>query len=262
MFAKLLKHEWKSTGGMLGIFSACMLGLGLLGGLLMRFAMNSAGTGNDTEMILILSIVALPLYYVALIAYSLGGQIYLAIQFYKSKFTDRGYLSFTLPVRPWQIYLSSLLNMVTWTVIISAVVVATVALTLTVGMYSTDIWREIAEILEMIGKEDLYVFGYSVWTLVELHVGFISSNVILITGITLGCVVAQKHKVLAAIGFYFAINTVIGIISAVIGVAALLSSAGGNMNPIYMITALLQMAVSVGGTVVSIWLMNKKLNLP
>ena len=69
MFAKLLKHEWKSTGGMLSIFSACILGLGLLGGLLLRFAMNSAGTGNDTEMILILSIVALPLYYVALIAY-------------------------------------------------------------------------------------------------------------------------------------------------------------------------------------------------
>ena len=42
MFAKLLKHEWKSTCGMLGIFSACMLGLGLLGGLLIFLAINQS----------------------------------------------------------------------------------------------------------------------------------------------------------------------------------------------------------------------------
>ena len=36
MFSKLLKHEWKANAGLLGILSACALGAGLLGTLVMR----------------------------------------------------------------------------------------------------------------------------------------------------------------------------------------------------------------------------------
>ena len=36
MFAKLLKYEWKATSRLLGILTLCALGIGLLGGCVVR----------------------------------------------------------------------------------------------------------------------------------------------------------------------------------------------------------------------------------
>lgn len=263
MFAKLLKHELKSCSGLLSILSVSALGVGLLGGFLLRFAVNRSGMGNEMEILAILAIVALPFIFVSLLAYALGGEIYLTIQFYKSKFTDRGYLTFTLPVRGWQIYLSSLINMVLWTTIITLVVLASMAITFIFGFYNTFIWHEMAETVMYIPYEDLELaFGFSFWAIVQSVVGFISSNVILITGITLGCVVAKKHKVLASIGFYFAISTVLSMVNAVISISTMFATVGGNLDFAYIVGTLIEVAVITGGSVVSVWLMNKKLNLP
>jgi len=266
MFAKLLKHELRSTSGLLGILSACALGVGVLGGLLLRFVMNRPDLDNVTEILAILSIVALPFIFLSLIAYAMGGEIYLAIQFYKSKFTDQGYLTFTLPVRGWQVYLASLINMMLWMFIITVVTFLAFACTVVIGFMDTVMWQEMQEIGIMFSFEELEIFdNLYLWSVIQGAIEFISSNVLLITAITLGCVLAKKHKVLASIGMYFAISFAVSIINAVITFYFYFLSFVSmdlQMDMAYIIGTLLHFAVIVGGSVLSVWLMSKKLNLP
>ena len=263
MFAKLLKHELKASSGLLSILSAAALGVGLLGGFLLRFAVNRGMEGNDVEVLVILAFVALPFVFISLLAYSLGGQIYLAVQFYKSKFTDRGYLTFTLPVRAWQIYLSSLINIVLWTVIIGLVVAGAFVITVVIGLIDTPVWREMKVVFNMVPLEEVVgIYGFSGWSLVQSVLGYFSSAVTLITGITLGCVVAKKHKVLASVGFYFAITAVIGIVNAVVSITSMFATLAGELDLAYITTTCIEAAVVIGGSIVSVLLMDRKLNLP
>ena len=264
MFAKLLKHEIKSTGGLLGILSAASLSLAVLGGFLIRFSINSAAGEEATiRAFSIASAVALPLIFLSLFAYVFGSEIYLIVQFYKRKYTDQGYLTFTLPVATWKIYVTSLLNMMMWMFIIAVVAIVSFLSLYLIGIYDSEIWQilteagtEISEIFDFIDVE------LGAWGIISPVVSFISSNVLMITGITIGCVVARKHKILASIGFYYLISMAISSIATILNVSLMFNSADIQMNQIYMGTSIMHMVAIVAGSVLTVWLMDKKLNLP
>ena len=124
MFAKLLKYEWKSTSSILGILSLCVLCVAFLGGGAMRFLIfctEKVAMGEDPYAIPVflmgLLLVGVVL---AIVAYAVGSQILLYFRFYKSHFTDEGYLTFTLPVTAAEIFWSSFLVILGWMVIIPA----------------------------------------------------------------------------------------------------------------------------------------------
>lgn len=262
MFAKLLKHELKSTGGMLGLLSLAALAAGVIGGLLLRYNMNAPATMEAYEMLSIVSSVALPFVFVSLIAFAIGGEIYLAVQFYKRKFTDQGYLTFTLPVHAWQIYLSSLLNMMLWTFIIILVLVMAFACIFLIGIFDTEVWHRLMEIQMNVRQEIemglTELEGISpVYSVIE----FISSNVLMITSITLGSVLAKKHKVLGAIGSYYGVSMLISAVNSWLS-GMILYDAEPQMQLLFVPSAILNLVVILGGSALSIYLMDKKLNLP
>lgn len=144
MFVKLLKQEWRATSKLLGIMSLAVLGVGVLEAVILRMMVANQDIGaasiavNSTlsSLMLFLSL--------AIVAYVIGVQILLIVRFYKNKFTDEGYLTFTLPVTCHQIFLSSLVNMVIWTVISGIVTVLCVGIILVVGtsgLVDTTLWR-------------------------------------------------------------------------------------------------------------------------
>ena len=153
MFAKLLKHEWKSTGALLGILSVGALGIGVLAAVVLRILVTNGSKWMESESLFVLLIpmlgTMLVFLFVALIAYMLGTQVFLLIRFYRNKFTDEGYLTFTLPVNAHQIFLSSALYILIWQIISGVVAAAAVNIALLFGTAQEGILS--TEILDLSG---------------------------------------------------------------------------------------------------------------
>ena len=276
MFAKLLKHEWRATRGMLGILCLIALGASLLGGVTMCY-LTYAGThvnvGNDTlEIISVLFMMA------AMIAMAIVGVaavvLYLG-RFYKSRFTDEGYLTFTLPVSTHQNLLASLVNTVIGTVLITLVICACGALWLAIAFagvkdfYPTlvtrfpELWSSFWGLVQAHAGE--IPWGLLGRLLLNMLTGSISQLVLLMLAVTVGSIVAKKHKILAAVGVYYGIQVLINIITAFLMSAAATLSVGGDelaaMSGFLGRTALLTVGLGIGGYFLMYWLVDRKLNL-
>lgn len=288
MFAKLLKYEWKANAGLLMILSACALGVGALGaGILRGIVYLSENMLND-EMAAIAtsSLTSMMMFVVmALVAYALAVQFINLWRFYKNKFTDEGYLTFTLPVTSHQIFLSSFLNILAWLAISVFVLICAAAMMIFIGagepiegMYKAfgDIFGSVDEGVDYVGQSMPGFGAFIGLSVLEIFVAPVYTIVLLMTSITLGCVLAKKHKILATIGMYYVINMAVNIVSSIISMVptVLLVFNGMNDNDafveqyfIYMaltvgLTLLLQVGLAVGGYFWSTHLMKHKLNLP
>ena len=102
MLVKLLKYEWR------GLFSPLLILLIVLGGtaaLTCGVILTITPKYNETiawysAMALVFSIF---LYYFGLIGCTLGTTLIIAVRFYKTCYTDQGYLTHTLPASATQI---------------------------------------------------------------------------------------------------------------------------------------------------------------
>lgn len=93
MLGKLLKHEWKEISVIPCVLSVVLLVLSVISGF--SFLGIREGAADVSRF---MTIMLWLLFYFALIAVSLGITIYLAVHFYKTMYTDEGYLTHTLPV--------------------------------------------------------------------------------------------------------------------------------------------------------------------
>ncbi len=280
MFSKLLKHEWKQNAGLLGLLSLCALGVGLLGGLVLRgiLYMSEQVEQSEYAALGVMSLSSAMIFLgVALVAYAFAVQFVNLFRFYKNKFTDEGYLTFTLPVSTRQIFLSSFLVMLAWLVLSGVVLAAAVALIALVGAgeylaeYGREIWDVIKSLFWMadILREEPGYVTYVVLTLLTACVTPLYSLVLMMTSITAGSVLAKKHKILAAIGSYYCITVAVNTVSSVLTVLPnifLIGSLTENPMP-YLnlplaVGLVLQIGLTIGGFFMSTYLMKRKLNLP
>ena len=103
MLKKCVKHEWKASWkGMAGINGAA-LALGLLGSL------GILGTLHNMRIPDLVVVLYMFAYIVILVASSIVTYVLMAGRYYKSIFTDEGYLTNTLPVTSDQKILSRFL---------------------------------------------------------------------------------------------------------------------------------------------------------
>ena len=288
MFSKLLKHEWKANAGLLTILSACALGVGLLGAGILRAIvyMSENMLSDELAAIATSSLSSMMVFVVlALVAYALAVQFINIWRFYKNKFTDEGYLTFTLPVNPHQIFLSSFLVILAWLAISVFVLICAAAMMIFIGlgepiegMYEAlgNIFINVDEGVDYIGQSMQGFGAFLGLSILEIFVAPVYAIVLLMTSITLGCVLAKKHKILATIGMYYVINMVVNIVSSIISMVPtiLLVFNGMNDNDAFMdryfvymaltvgLTLLLQVGLAIGGYFWSTYLMKHKLNLP
>lgn len=272
MFAKLLKYEWKATAGTLGVFSLAALGVGVMATVLLRIIANFS---SEIPPLLWLPIgTMLGGCVMAILAYCIGTEIFLVIRFYKNKFTDEGYLTFTLPVTTHQIVWSSLINFIGWSLITVAVSGLTVGMTILFGpveegFVNQDLWNGFGFLLESFG----YFFTneveltYGILAIVQALTGYVLSVVQIMTAITLGASIAKKHKVLASFGIYYGMNLVISIISSLFSVFSILAEIGSDdiyagLNITYGIQVVLNLALCAAGYLIMNHIMKRKLNLP
>lgn len=274
MFAKLLKHEWRSTREMLGILCLISLGASLLGGLTMCYLFYvSSHDGGGSEALKILSVLFMIAAMIALAVVGVAAVVVYMGRFYKSRFTDEGYLTFTLPVNTHQNLLASLVNTAIGMVLITLVICLSGCLWMVIafagveGFYQT-VWEHFPELWEKF------------WSLVQTHAGeipwgvmargmlsaltgAINSLVMLMLAVTVGSLIAKKHKILAAVAVFYGIHVLISIATAFLMSATVALSGGAlaAMSGYFGRTALLMTALSLGGYFLMYWLVDRKLNL-
>lgn len=276
MFSKLLKYEWKAHSGLLGILSLCALGAGLLGGGVLRGLLYMTEQAHKNDMAVLgitglgslLGFIAL-----ALMAYGLAVEFILLFRFYKSRFTDEGYLTFTLPVKAEAVFLSSYVTILLWSAIATVVIAVSVCLTVLLGAwdYLPEFFQSVGDYGDLAGSafpDQPGYKGYMVLNVVQTVVTFFYSLMVLMTGITLGCVLARKHKILASVGMCYGLNLAVGMVESILMVVPTLLM-GASMEHYYLysnwmlgISMVLQLALTIGGYLLSVYLMKEKLNLP
>ena len=263
MFAKLLKQEWKATSGMLGILSLGSLGVSLLVTGLMRF--ESADIAGVPEIVWIPVGLMIFAGFLAILAYSAGVQIMLIARFYKNKFTDEGYLTFTLPVTNHQLLLSSITNTTLNLLIVGVVTAVTVLLIFLLALSAVpdvavweelkQVWPEILAGLKQAAAEDAGLLALMAFSSVAT---FFRQIIQLMLAVTIGALIAKKHKLLAAVGVYYGINMAVSFLTSMVSIYAL----NNNQPYVFMgIQGIVSAALVAGGYFLMHYLTSRKLNL-
>lgn len=207
MFVKMFKYDFKATWGLLGVLSVIALGAGAAGSAVVRLL--NQGQGKFFETMLIISMIAVVFY---LVGYSLAAMFLLLSRFYRSRFTDEGYMTFTLPVNNHQILLSSFVNCTLGLIVCMLVTAVSFAILVFFGEESLDGQRwefvktcfdHLPGLLKEIGGGNILMF------LLMLLAGFISEVLTIMLAITLGAIIAKKHKILTGVVAYYGLHMLI-----------------------------------------------------
>ena len=120
MLGRLIKHEWKSTYKVGCLMLAAMAVTTFLGWMSFQTPMwRSMGDGGGRFIWLdIFGAFTLVMYVVLLVVINSGIVIYVGVHFYKTMYTDEGYLLHTLPVTKHEILFCKILVGGLWVLII------------------------------------------------------------------------------------------------------------------------------------------------
>lgn len=286
MFAKLLKHEFKATRGVVAILCAILLVSGLTMGLSLQRMISMAENDymsvvvtNETaaedaamtissEAPLLADILCVFLMIAAIVAISIcaaSAIFFLIYRFYKSRFTDEGYLTFTLPVTNHQLLLSSITNTTLNLLIVGVVTVVTVLLIFLLALSAVpdvavweelkQVWPEILAVLKQAAAEDAGLLALMAFSGVA---SFFRQIIQLMLAVTIGALIAKKHKLLAAVGVYYGINMAVSFLTSMVSIYAL----NNNQPYVFMgIQGIVSAALVAGGYFLMHYLTSKKLNL-
>lgn len=274
MLGKLFKYDWKAFWKVPAVINIVLVAMTLLGVL----SIISPFWESESVILVGMQFLAIALYIIAICAGLFAVSIYTAVRYYKSLYSDEGYLTHTLPVKPWQLVTSKLLVSSVWSIITSVVVILSILVlcltALTVfGNLEPDFmiyWNEFWEEFNMELKQELgfSIFGLSIYTLASCLVGTVFSTLMMFSSIALGQLF-HTHKVAGAFVFYIAeymiIQTVSSIYSMSLAVKPFINYTSADSFPYnnsYMIIVLLASALaSVGLYFLTEYMTRKKLNL-
>lgn len=272
MFAKLLKHEWRSTRGTLGILCLISLGASLLGGMTMRYLIWASEQHTQHNLIVVLNVLGMVAAIIAMAITGVAALVLLIGRFYKSRFTDEGYLTFTLPVNTHQNLLSSMVNTVIGMVIIFFVICAALCIWLMIGFSALEgfgefmrelwsflpqAWEEFGRLFEEVGLGNITLF------LANVLFGSLSEIVVLMLAVTIGSIIATKHKILASVGMYYGIHVGMSTATTVLfSCFAFTNKTGAEiLSSVFGLTLGLTVVLTIAGYFLMYWLVQRKLNL-
>lgn len=276
MLGKLLKHEWKAVWKV----PTLLLGILMLIGLIAGSTFSMPIWDSDWVGLPMSGVMLIMMFFFALSGVNIGITIYLGVRYYKSMFTDEGYLTHTLPVSARELLLNKVITMSAWNLITIAGVLVSLAIFGGVAFlalkplnseFARDVIRALAELPELFNDPSLAGFqGFCASLLLMMLTSAFSGTMILIGAITLGQMV-RKHRILGAIGAYFAINTVVQMVNTMV----MMPITFGSMNNIrwdmdspfpiftgfYTVMSLVFVAVAVGLYFLCEYLIKRQLEL-
>ncbi|MBQ9071053.1 MAG: hypothetical protein IJY23_06895 [Clostridia bacterium] len=196
---------------------------------------------------------------------------FLAIaRYYKSLFTDEGYLNMVLPIKSVTLFSAKLLSTFIWIAFASGVAVlgTLISVVLPTLLYDSSMVAgliDTAKVLLGLGEDKTaLVITIGIVKLAESLVSSVESIIIIITAVTVGATLINRHKVFGSIIFYFVITLAEEIFS---GVATLVfeSVLPNNLDISAFMSSLfaliLSAGISVGMYFLSLFILEKKFNI-
>jgi len=273
MLGKLYKYDMKALNKKLlplaaGIFSSSLLCTVTIKILVAYFE-------NDVEnLFLVLSTVAGSIFAgisaVALAAYPAVALLIAFTHYYKNFFSDEGYLTFTLPVKTSELLLSKFFAIVTHAAIAFAVFFISIGMIVIFGtsadcFVNTEVFDVLGEFWGIVDRFFAYTYSFSIVAsgLYLIVIGLLS--------VTMGALIAKKHKILASIGIYYVINMATSLVSGVFntlfswvfidGLMDSVISASAAVSVLPIMNAIIYGGFAVAGYVICNYLLKNKLNL-
>ncbi len=212
MFGKLMKAEWRASRRVIGALCAVVLIsgalLGLLGNLLLREETGSWQLPGFVNVLFsLLSMTA-----VLAVTLSLAASVFYVLwRYYRSRFTEEGYLTYTLPVNNHQLMLSSILASVLEILLVGLATVAAMAIAF--GIFSAGLpWNEVDRGLVWSRFRELLslrpVAGDVLLVLLNMVLMGLAALLTLMLAVTIGATAAKKHPILLAIAVYYGLSLV------------------------------------------------------
>lgn len=270
MLGKLLKYEFRSTWKVQVLLIGILLAAAVLAGLSFLLPIWDTGwIGLPFSAILLVL-----LFYFAIIAASIGSTIYLAVRFYKSMYTDEGYLTNTLPVTARELLLAKTISMSLWRLVLTLATLGSIFLFITMmligGNGGTNILWEVGEQLHVLQDAFGMSGAFIRIALLLTVVSAFSSSIVMIVSFAIGQL-AKSHRILGAIGAYFGINAALSFVSTICTLPVMFRlMADGSLNRmnIFSIYRLIFVSLIVAELVIGIalyfvseYLVGKKLDL-
>ena len=263
MLGKLIKHEWKAVGKILGIIHLALILMAIVGKIMLSIeVLNEAW---------LLWRMLLLIYVFSVMAVGIGTHIYLAVRFYKNMYTDEGYLSFTLPVKAWEHMFSKTLVSTIWIVIDGVAIIGSIVILVMYKGMGTEAIQMMQEMVKIIGESGFVGVLGVIQTVLNVVLSLVSIPLTYYFSISVGQLF-NTHKMLASVIAFFITTNVIQIIVTVCSAMILLGNGAQAdveavidgpvlyQNLLNMGT-ILQLVLVVVICLVINYIMNKRLNL-
>ncbi|MCL2671372.1 MAG: hypothetical protein FWF10_04980 [Clostridiales bacterium] len=259
MLGKLFKHDMRALSRWMRFVVLGIISLALL--ITVSIAIDTQYYDSIVQSI---QVMVMGLGVMGLYASVIITAVFVYVHYYRSMFSDEGYLTHTLPAKSWHILLSKLLSSLLWMFIstLSLVLGVFIIAWVTVG----DLYF-ISSALRSIGE---YVNAATViMAPADLLISSVSGLLQIFLAITIGCAIANKHRFWAAFGIYAAISACSGLINSIFGFPTFITlmfsyddaNITNNANIMLMIDLIKNCAIA---TICFFWinrLLKRRLNL-
>lgn len=201
MLTKLFKQEWFATTKVLLPVNLLLVAVTLFGCFVMKFF-----PFNSKNMIAqSFSISALMLYFLAVFGLSCAAYIFIIVRFYKTMYSDEGYLTHTLPVTVHTLIIGKGLAATIWFFITYSLLMVSIAVLTIMPLSPADINKLYQDFFTELETYNLLGF---VWMFPML---LITSSIYAFLNVTASLSIGQlftKHKIIGSILAYCGIYTI------------------------------------------------------
>ncbi len=286
MLKKCLKYDLQAIGRIWWILGVSMMGASLVIALGFRVFFQAIVSPDADGFLSVLAVFGMLVAIPCIIAMFAGLTVSVILVYWRTYthfYTDEGYLTFTLPVKRSTLYLSKVLTATIVETATMLIFILGIGLILLIappttggGIINPMIYNGIGTLLASAWE------GVGAWLLVWI-VAFIpvlfllqlSASGLVFLCMTIGSVIAKKHKLLAAIGIYYGFTAVVSFVSQFIsyflsaGIISVIMTAirggtvimGITITSVILIAGLLIACIAAVLHFITVHLLEKKLNL-
>ena len=299
MLGKLIKHEWKATWkfpALISLFIVVMTVLGVWSLKLPFWSKLTSASFDRFTFIDLLALAVLVMYFIYIVVAVYAVMIYFSVRFYKNMYTDEGYLTHTLPVKPSAHIFSKTMISGSWYLVSSMLMLVSLFWlmgsfmnTLTGGLSLTEAdmeaiglrfsFAEVNRIFEQVGGMPFWAFAVIMVLLIIFN--SYSSILIVYVCISIGQLF-KKHKVIASLLTYLVVTTIMQIVLTIAIMPVMFNILLKNNNmmlmesadlmtslfapyamlsPIFLVSMLGTIVFGVAAYFVTEYIMRRKLNL-
>ena len=276
MLGKLIKQEWLSAWKIPTVLIGAVFAAATIFGLFCASPVWDLVDWWGADVILSATIL---LFYGAIMCCAVGTSIYLAVRYYRSMYSNEGYLTHTLPVNSNQLLLSKMINFSIWELLSIICVMFNIMLFVAfialreVGYRSLfESFRDVfADIQAILNSE--YTTGWELFmvlTIILILVGTVSKSLLYMGSVNIGQLWA-RHRVAGAILVYAGVTVAVQIVTQAAMIIFMTSADQLGMlqndyvfsflNQVMVVSLLLQVVIGAVMYVVSLLILKKKVNL-